>query len=161
MEHRGASKTLHDNYMNDFVIKGDIVSQVNKANQIKGGFLITRTHISQTDHYVMSVLGSSITERPYEWCKFKADPWQAEFYVQDKLEWEGMIVNFGVRGLSFFPGTKGFNLTPENMFAYDENLSPIWNSGGQWGSVEGEGNWMWQEMRTRIEQDFLQLRSFS
>lgn len=149
MEHRGSSKTLHDNYMNDFSLKADIVSQFNKANQIKAGFLISRTHISETDHYVMSVSGSPITVRPYEWCKFKADPWQAEFYAQDKLEWEGMIVNFGVRGLAFFPGTKGLNLTSENMFAYDENLSPIWNSTGQWGSVEGEGNWMWQEMRTR------------
>ncbi len=60
-----------------------------------------------------------------------------------------MIVNFGVRGLAFFPGTKGLNLTPENMFAYDEDGNAIWNSIGQWGSEEGEGNWMWQQMRTR------------
>ncbi len=28
---------------------------------------------------------------------YKADPWQAAYYLQDKMEWEGMIVNAGLR----------------------------------------------------------------
>ncbi|MBM4399807.1 MAG: TonB-dependent receptor, partial [Candidatus Cloacimonetes bacterium] len=28
---------------------------------------------------------------------YKANPWQAAFYLQDKMEWEGMIVNAGLR----------------------------------------------------------------
>jgi outer membrane receptor protein involved in Fe transport len=28
---------------------------------------------------------------------YQADPWQAAYYLQDKMEWEGMIVNAGVR----------------------------------------------------------------
>ncbi|RLC48878.1 MAG: hypothetical protein DRH57_01350 [Candidatus Cloacimonadota bacterium] len=28
---------------------------------------------------------------------YKAKPWQGAFYVQDKMEWEGMIVNMGIR----------------------------------------------------------------
>ncbi|MDP2173854.1 MAG: carboxypeptidase regulatory-like domain-containing protein [Candidatus Cloacimonadaceae bacterium] len=28
---------------------------------------------------------------------YKADPWQVAYYVQDKMEWEGMIVNAGLR----------------------------------------------------------------
>jgi outer membrane receptor protein involved in Fe transport len=35
-----------------------------------------------------------------------ADPWQGAYYIQDKMEWEGMIVNLGVRTDFWYLGDK-------------------------------------------------------
>jgi hypothetical protein len=35
-----------------------------------------------------------------------ADPWQAAYYLQDKMEWEGMIVNAGLRLDMWYLGNK-------------------------------------------------------
>ncbi|MBN2461787.1 MAG: TonB-dependent receptor [Candidatus Cloacimonetes bacterium] len=37
---------------------------------------------------------------------YEAEPWQAAYYVQDKMEWEGMIVNAGVRFDFWYLGEK-------------------------------------------------------
>ncbi len=144
----GYSKGIIDNLVNDFVITGNIVSQVNKSNQLKAGIYLAKTHINERNYYSIIDRWIPIEERPYEWSKYKADPFQFDFYVQDKLEWEGMIVNFGIRGLTYFPNKDGFDVTRDNMFVYREGKS-LWNAVQQWGTVEGEGNWMFQEMRTR------------
>lgn len=37
---------------------------------------------------------------------YQADPWQLAYYVQDKMEWEGMIVNAGLRFDLWYLGNK-------------------------------------------------------
>lgn len=37
---------------------------------------------------------------------YKADPWQMAYYLQDKMEWEGMIVNAGLRFDLWYLGSK-------------------------------------------------------
>jgi hypothetical protein len=37
---------------------------------------------------------------------YKANPWQAAYYLQDKMEWEGMIVNAGLRFDFWYLGTE-------------------------------------------------------
>jgi len=37
---------------------------------------------------------------------YQADPWQAAYYLQDKMVWEGMIVNAGLRLDLWYLGTK-------------------------------------------------------
>ncbi len=37
---------------------------------------------------------------------YQADPWQIAYYLQDKMEWEGMIVNAGVRLDLWYLGAK-------------------------------------------------------
>jgi len=46
---------------------------------------------SQQDNFD-AILASSGTTDGY-----RADPWQAAYYLQDRMDWEGMIVNAGVR----------------------------------------------------------------
>ncbi|MDP8321457.1 MAG: carboxypeptidase regulatory-like domain-containing protein [Candidatus Stygibacter australis] len=46
---------------------------------------------SQQDNFDAIVAASGTTDG------YRADPWQAAYYLQDKMEWEGMIVNAGVR----------------------------------------------------------------
>jgi len=149
MSHRSYSKGVHDNLMTDFSISSSIVSQINKYNQLKAGFILARTHINEKDTYTMSERGNPIDQRPNEWAKWKCDPWQADFYIQDKLEWEGLILNAGLRGLWFDPNTLGYTFNEETFFSYDDESNAYWSYMTQWGSREGEGNWMWQNWRTR------------
>ncbi|NLW19199.1 MAG: TonB-dependent receptor [Candidatus Cloacimonetes bacterium] len=37
---------------------------------------------------------------------YQADPWQMAYYIQDKMEWEGMIVNAGLRFDLWYLGAK-------------------------------------------------------
>ncbi len=146
--HRSCPPTF-DNLANDLTFRGDLVSQVNRYNQIKVGFSFWYSHNNVKISYAELNRGEPITDKPENWSKWKENPMQFEWYVQDKLEWEGMIVNFGIRGLTFMPNTKAFDVGEYNYFAYDDVGDPYWSSKVQWGGVEGEGNWMWQEFRTR------------
>ncbi len=147
--HRTWAKGVSDHTMTEFNLRGDIVSQVTKANQIKAGFSLSFSHMNWKTSYNFTNPGNPIGQRPYEWAKWKADPRQLDMYVQDKLEWEGMILNFGLRSVVFSPNTNGMNITDDNIFAYDSNGYPNWAYQGQWGTEEGVGNWMWEEFRTR------------
>lgn len=44
---------------------------------------------------------------------YKANPWQAAYYVQDKMEWEGMIVNAGLRFDFWYLG-KDYQVAQDN-----------------------------------------------
>lgn len=154
---REGGKNKHDNVMGDYQVRGSLVSQVNKYNQIKAGFYVSRSYIRQN----YSFPGTSrrevyIEKKPSEFDFFKARPWQLDIYIQDKLEWEGMIVNAGLRTMTWFPRTNGFDLTPENMYGYDEEGFAYWRWQDQWGQagrnpkyIVDDGNWMYKDMQTR------------
>lgn len=47
---------------------------------------------------------------------YKAEPWQFAYYLQDKMEWEGMIVNAGVRLDFWYLGKEYSILQDDNTF---------------------------------------------
>lgn len=47
---------------------------------------------------------------------YKANPWQAAYYIQDKMEWEGMIVNAGLRFDFWYLGKSYFVLLDDGTF---------------------------------------------
>jgi outer membrane receptor protein involved in Fe transport len=47
---------------------------------------------------------------------YKAEPWQFAYYLQDKMEWEGMIVNLGVRFDFWYLGNEYKILTDNNTY---------------------------------------------
>jgi outer membrane receptor protein involved in Fe transport len=55
---------------------------------------------SQQDNFDAIVAASGRTDG------YRADPWQAAYYLQDRMEWEGMIVNAGVRFDFWYLGEK-------------------------------------------------------
>jgi len=149
MELGHEAKGTHDNLNNDFYVKADFVSQVNRYNQVKAGIQFAYSHANTRFDYDQSYRGHPITERPFQWSKWKADPVQLEWYFQDKLEWEGLILNAGIRGLTFFPRVDGFDLGEHNYWAYDDEGTPIWSGELQWGTDENGEKWMFENMRTR------------
>ncbi|MFC1557925.1 carboxypeptidase-like regulatory domain-containing protein [candidate division KSB1 bacterium] len=136
---------MHNTTIN---IKGNIVSQVNKYNQIKAGFSFNYFHINnrafRLDTQILEYHDEARTpETRKGFQTYKVDPRQFDAYIQNKLEWEGMIVNLGLRATLWDPNVKGFDLNETNMF------STVWVPYEQWGSVVGEGDWKWQNERTR------------
>ncbi len=55
---------------------------------------------------------------------YEADPWQGAFYIQDKMEWEGMIVNAGVRFDIWYLGGDYDIITPDYTGSYLDYIDP-------------------------------------
>jgi len=79
--------------VNTINVKFDLTSQINKFNQLKIGFLYNYddldTHYGKVSQYTAG--GDNWQS---EWRYY---PYRVGAYIQNKLEFEGMIANFGVR----------------------------------------------------------------
>jgi len=91
-----------------YSIKGDLTSQVNKNNLIKTGFE-AKSYDFVYDHAMAAYEGGS---RWNLMNVFNGKPYEGSYYVQDKLEFAGMIINAGVR-MDFFNQKRN---APKNMF---------------------------------------------
>ena len=89
-------------------VNGDISSQVTKNHLLKGGF-IARTFDFTYDHAMMATEGG---ERWNLMNVFDGQPWEAGLYLQDKIEFSGLIINAGVRVDMFDQNREA----PANMF---------------------------------------------
>lgn len=72
-------------------LTGFWVSQINSSNLIKFGVQLQGYHLDVYNEHNASSPGEMSTE------DFTVDPYEGAVYIQDKLEWEGMIANFGLR----------------------------------------------------------------
>jgi hypothetical protein len=99
----------HDKFKSKVInLSGDITSQVNSHNLAKAGFLF-RTFEFSYDHYMGAVEGGN---RWNLMNVFDGTPYEGAVYVQDKIEYEGLIVNAGFR-IDFFDQNRD---APANMF---------------------------------------------
>lgn len=71
--------------------KGDYQNQINRNNQIKTGFNFQKTH-NVVDSWLVAPM--STWEQYYNWDQ---NPIRLGAYVLDKLEFEGLVVNAGLR----------------------------------------------------------------
>jgi hypothetical protein len=91
-----------------YSIRGDISSQIDKHNFIKAGFLL-KSFDFHFDHFMPGLEGG------WRWNLiniFDGYPYEGALYVQDKIEFSGLIVNAGVR-VDFFNQNRE---TAQNMF---------------------------------------------
>jgi len=99
--------------VNTLNIKFDLTSQVNKYNQIKTGFVFNyddmNTHMEKVSQYAP---GDSWVNK---WRQF---PYRIGAYAQDKLEFEGLIANIGMRLDYMQPNTDWYDVD-----RYSEELS--------------------------------------
>ena len=96
-EYRMESCNLRENtsMYHYYTLKGNLTSQVNRFNQLKAGFELKLSNIHMKYQAIdPSVNGGSIRTGGYD---ETAKPWQGAIYVQDKLEFAGMIANVGLR----------------------------------------------------------------
>lgn len=103
----GMSNSRDSSKISVYSLKFDISSQIDKYNEIKAGVQLyytrNKTNYANFDEYLPS--GNSKTV-------WDVSPVRAALYLQDKLEFEGMIATLGVRFDYFDANTDWWNYEP-------------------------------------------------
>ncbi len=86
-------------------LKGDLTTQWGRHHQIETGFNIKYNYLSVNSG---TWLQSEQSWTPDTWQYFKVKPVEIGLYVQDKLEFQGMIANVGLRADYFNPNKKSY-----------------------------------------------------
>ena len=94
--------TRDSSWYEGFNVKFDLTSQVNKYNQIKTGFIIDTDSYHE---YRASVSPAFYLYDSPQRIKYDKTSITGAVYIQDKLEFEGMIANLGLRLDLFDPRT--------------------------------------------------------
>ncbi|UCH09299.1 MAG: TonB-dependent receptor [Fidelibacterota bacterium] len=94
----------------------DLVSQVNSTNEVKMGFTVDRTSFKERREINHSYTTRPQKLAPWAWWYFDATPFRVGAYIQDKLEFKGMIANIGIRMDYMDPGADPFDLEPTMIF---------------------------------------------
>jgi outer membrane receptor protein involved in Fe transport len=92
---------------NALQIKGDITSQVTYNHQLKGGFLFRRHTIEDFQQRTQVKVLYNPTF-PYEQTSYSVHPTEFAVYLQDRIEYEGIIINAGLRLDAFDTGANQF-----------------------------------------------------
>jgi hypothetical protein len=103
----GMSNSRDTSKITVYNAKFDITSQIDKYNQLKAGLQITYTQNNTNYGTFDEFLPSGNSQS-----KWNTEPVRGALYVQDKLEFEGMIANVGIRLDYFDPGGEWFVYDP-------------------------------------------------
>jgi outer membrane receptor protein involved in Fe transport len=101
-----------------YSISGNITSQWNESNQLKTGF-----EIMYCDYEINSSLISQYLSANNIYRKYTRYPLRGAFYIQDKLEFEQLVINAGVRMDFSDPNGIWYNTT-----TYDPLLSATYGA---------------------------------
>jgi outer membrane receptor for ferrienterochelin and colicin len=112
---------------NTLSVKGDFTSQVSQNHLLKGGFE-TRYHRLQFDDYTLEPRRESgVPVEPFEPAipaentpnrtKYENKPIEAAVYLQDKIEFENVIINIGLR-LDYFNSRANILVEPTDPNIY-------------------------------------------
>ncbi|HEX9972419.1 MAG TPA: TonB-dependent receptor [bacterium] len=125
--------------------KGDLTSQWGRHHQIETGFNVSYNYLSVNSG---TWLQSEQSWTPDTWQYFKVKPLEIGAYVQDKLEFQGMIANVGLRADYFNPNKKSFVVQHPLDLDYIGFYNNIYQSlPGEFGSWE-----KWVEFRDLLDQ---------
>jgi len=118
-------------------LKFDVTSQVNRYHLMEFGFSLRYTYcfVNSGTWYQSEKLWTPGI--PGTWQYYRVRPLEAGIYFQDKLEFEGMIANIGIRGDYFDPNKKPYLVE----HPLDEDFTGFYNLvyenlEGKWGSWE-------------------------
>ncbi len=103
----GGVQRVDSSYSYVYQLKGDVTSQLGRHHQMEAGFSVNYQDLFV---YAGTWFQSQLSFTPDTWQYFKATPLQIGLYVQDKLEFEGMILNAGLRVDYFNPMKKDFQV---------------------------------------------------
>ncbi len=105
---------------NALQLKGDLTSQVSFNHQLKAGFLY-RYHTVEDFQQRTQVVKIFDRNFPFEETSYKLHPQEFGFYAQDRIEYQGIIINAGVRVDGFDSGAEQFdnffNVSRQDMLA--------------------------------------------
>lgn len=100
-------------------IRADLVSQLHKNHEVKVGLGFDYTEFKERRETNHSEITTPYEENPRTWWRYDQSPIKMSAYIQDKMEFEGLIANIGVRLDHITPGVDRYNLDPDYIFAND------------------------------------------
>ena len=103
----GGLQRVDSSYSYVYRLKGDLTAQLGRHHQVEAGFSATLQNLFV---YSGTWLQAYLAYTPDTWQYFKATPLITGAYVQDKLEFEGMILNAGIRLDMLDPMKQGFQV---------------------------------------------------
>jgi hypothetical protein len=130
----GGLQRIDSSYSEVAQLKGDFTAQVGRHHQFEAGF---SARIEKLFVYTGTWLQSQMSFTPDLWDYYTATPLEMGLYVQDKLEFEGMILNAGVRLDYLNPMKEGFGVGMPPDADYSALYNDIYqNLGGSWGGYD-------------------------
>lgn len=126
-------------------LRGDLTAQLGQHHQVESGFNIKYNYLSLNSG---TWLQSEESWTPDLWQYFTAKPLEIGAYVQDKLEFKGMIANIGLRADYFNPNKNGYRVD----HPLDEDYANFYNLVYQY--LPGKfGSWeKWVKYRDMLDQ---------
>ncbi|MBN1540922.1 TonB-dependent receptor [candidate division KSB1 bacterium] len=126
-------------------LRADLTYQAGRHHQIEAGFSFKYNYLSINSG---SWLQSEKSWTPDSWQYFTAKPIEGGVYVQDKLEFQGMIATLGLRGDYFNPQKYSYLV----QHPLDLDYANFYNLVYQY--LPGEfGSWeRWAEFRQQLEE---------
>jgi hypothetical protein len=89
----GEKYSEEHNYSKDFALRFNLTSQINRTNQINAGFQYNYYDIKKSEDRIEG--GGGFRDDDWKWHVY---PQSFSFWANDKLEFEGMVLNVGLRG---------------------------------------------------------------
>lgn len=124
--------------------KFDLFSQVSSYHGIKAGFDWTFTNMSVDRAKYKSRSKEEVISLPppSDWfsLEFNAYPVLGSFYVQDKIELEGMVANLGIRADYFNTNTINYFVDPFSQY-YAQQYANVFNDSVPQAPVKGLLKW--------------------
>ncbi|TET22778.1 MAG: TonB-dependent receptor, partial [Candidatus Cloacimonadota bacterium] len=124
----------HKRYTNSLTFKGDITSQITKVHYVKTGFEFKRFRMKHEEiQYPWYMDESRDPLPPGDWPLrgifrdyFTRHPASGAYYIQDKIETKGMIINLGLRLDFTYAGPEVEEVRKEefSLFGTEIRLSP-------------------------------------
>lgn len=161
----GQDRTHSERKSIDLNVKYDLVWQISNEHSIKTGFLFTQHHVENLPTLIQNTNrgtplahlywydentkqvefypydGESLPENAIEMDEYKKDPFEFSGYIQDKMEFDEMVINIGLRYDYFdanttYPSQKRnpanqllfYELDSDDNIKFDANGNPILNS---------------------------------
>ncbi|MEW6510836.1 MAG: TonB-dependent receptor [Bacteroidota bacterium] len=101
----GGPQRIDSSYSWVYQLKGDLTTQLGRHHQIEAGF---SARLQDLFVYTGTWFQSELSYTPDTWLYYRARPLEIGLYVQDKLEFEGMVLNVGLRADYFNPMKGGY-----------------------------------------------------
>ncbi len=116
----GGIQRIDSSYSYVYQLKGDFTAQLGRHHQFEAGFSAKMQNLFV---YAGTWLQAQLSYTPNTWQYYKAKPLEIGLYAQDKLEFEGLILNGGLRLDYLNPNKKGYSAG----FPADEDYARLYN----------------------------------
>ncbi|MCK4295908.1 MAG: TonB-dependent receptor, partial [Candidatus Marinimicrobia bacterium] len=92
----GDASNWHDHYSDTWTLKAELTSQISSNNRLKAGFTTEFTDMQVIDIDDPWLKGAN-NSFGGSWDIYRVKPRAGDFFIQDKIVYEGMIINVGLR----------------------------------------------------------------